>query len=674
MPKRNTVVEPRGSKEEKAVFTSVYRHYTTSRDDNDQRQTRRNGWDDADKMFASYIDPDTWPYRSMIFDPRPFTAIIEKSARLIGSKPRGRLVPREGGDELGARINNELLSFQWDDNDRLGETMISKWIKMDQSTRKYGASYAICKWRYETRLSKGKRKPFYDGPDMVVIPRRDALPNPSYSTIQNWFQHREWLTLNDLQNVNDVAKTNPTYKNLDILKQALKDEYDATGKGDKRDTTYVTKNKSMRGLQDYLGEDEVYKTIEVITEYRNDRWITIAPRYGVVLRDIDNPYDHGQIPVVQLKYYPLQDDIDGVSEFEPVASQIKAINAYMSAYSDTLALSLRPPVMVNPKAVHMHTLEFSPEAKWLMDNPNIDAQLMKIDTSATNNFQAGYTTMVSSLLNAWGEASQGTSSIDPFSNEKTATEVRDTAFTRNVRDNMNLIFLTDAIKRQTMLWHSMNQQFLLSGTTDQYKVLRIVGRDAVEYFQRQGLSDISPTDTESQQIAMGELSAESILPGPRFPVEDNEGNIVPKMSLDPSGNSAELLIEQGDLNGTYDYIADVESMQPPSAQDVEKKLTAILATITNPQIIQLLAQEGQKPKVVELLTKMFESTNVIKDADAYFEEIKQPTLDVQNQGSVIPGGAGIAPTGSLPQGANPNQGLAGNPQATAGGLNQPFMG
>lgn len=65
-------------------------------------------------MFRSHISESGWPYSAMVFDPRVFTAIFEKSARFLANKPRGRMVPREGGDAFGARINNELLSFQWD--------------------------------------------------------------------------------------------------------------------------------------------------------------------------------------------------------------------------------------------------------------------------------------------------------------------------------------------------------------------------------------------------------------------------------------------------------------------------------------------------------------------------------------------------------------------------------
>lgn len=670
----NTPVEPSGTKEERLLFRDVHNHYTLSKEDLETRITRKNGFDDADKMFASHIDESNWPYKSMVFDPRPYTVIVEKSGRLIGAKPKGRLVPREGGDSLGAVINNELLDFQWDDNSRLGESMVSKWIKMDQGTRKYGKKFALCKWKYECRIEDGKRKVLYDGPDFVVCKTRDVLANPSYEFVNKWFQYREYLTLNDLKSVNDAARTKPIYKNLKLLQDILKTDDQSKGRGDKRETDNTLPNKSFRGLTDYLGSDEVYKTIEIVTEYRPDRWITFAPRQGVIIRDIPNPYKHGQIPVVELCYYPLEDDLYGVNEFEPVASQIRAINSFLSQFSDDIVTSLYPPLMINPVNVKMHTIEFTPEAKWLMNNPGEDVKRLEAGGSTIQSFNTIYSTMVGSLLNAWGENSQGFSQVNPTQDQGrvTATEIKDTAITRNVRDNMNQIFLSEALKKQILFWHSMNQQFLFSGTKDQTKIIRVVGRDAVDFFKRQGLADIRPTDEDVMNSVLGKNDLDPLVEGPRYPVETGDGDIVPKFVPDEMGGG-DLYLEQGDLLGTYDYIPDTESMKPPSDDAVEQKLTAILGTITNPAVMQQLQMEGKRVKIAELLIKMFESTKVINDAEAYFEDIPQQEGGMLD-GQVNQGGAGIADAGQAGQGNGGDQGLVGGNQAVSGVQDQPFLG
>jgi len=140
-----TEVPARGTKQERELFTKVIRHYEMAKQDLEQRIP---DWNTKDELFRSHIDEDNHPYNSVVFDPRIFTAIFEKTSRLFANKPRGRMVPREGGDTLGARINNELLSYQWDENERVdNQPMLAKWAMMDQNTRKYGASFGLCKWR-----------------------------------------------------------------------------------------------------------------------------------------------------------------------------------------------------------------------------------------------------------------------------------------------------------------------------------------------------------------------------------------------------------------------------------------------------------------------------------------------------------------------------------------------
>lgn len=661
-----------GTKEEQDLFKDVNAHYQTAKNDLDQRIIRKNGFDDADKMFASYLDEKDWPFRSTMFDPRPYTVIQEKSARLIGSKPKGKLVPREGGDTLGAYVINELLSFQWDDNGRLGETMLSKWIQMDQSARKYGASFMLNKWRYDVRKIKGKNKTFYDGPDMIVCNPRDVLANPSYNTIQKWFQHREYMTIQDLESVNDTARTEPVYKNIDDLKEAMKMESKSNSTNSRREIIYSNQNKLMRGLSDTMGTDETFKTLEVITEYRNDRWITFAPKYGVIIRDVNNPYDHGEIPVTMLRYYPLGDDLYGFTEYEPVSKNIKAINALCSQYIDAITTELYAPLMMNPTNVRMHTIEFGPNAKWLMNNPGVDVVKLQTTTAATNNFQAVYSILVSSLLNAWGETSQGVSNVDATNSDKTATEVKDSAFTRNVRDNMNQLFLSDALKKQVMQWHSMDQQFMFTGTTSRAKVIRIVGKDAIDFFNRLGLGDIRPTEEDTMQIANGQLDPLSVPQGPRYSVLGEDDTEMPKFQPDDNGEGGNLLIEKGDLMGSYDYIPDIETMKAPSDTDTEKQFASLTNILTNPAIQQGLASEGYKPKWKDIIVRGVEATKIIKDAEGFFEKIPQPTQI--NGDPTQPGGITSPEAGQPNQGGDPNAGMEGSVPTLPPVQNLPLLG
>lgn len=663
-------VPAKGTKQERETFSKVIRHYEMAKNDLDNRIP---DWNTKDELFRSYIDENNWPYNSVVFDPRIFTAIFEKTSRLFANKPRGRMVPREGGDTLGARINNELLSYQWDENERVDSlSMLAKWAMMDQNARKYGSSFALCKWRYERKLERVKGKdgkesyksvPCFDGPDFKPLVSRDVLANPSYSTVKGWFAYREYVTLDELKNVNDSARAKAIYKNLDILRDSLAKE--GEGGGDTRETNWTSKNKEVKGLEDYLGKDEFNKTIEVVTEYTPERWITYAPKHGVILRDIENPYDHGQIPVVMLRYFQVDDDLYGLSEIEPVQTLQKATNALINQYLDAVNMSLYTPLKVRANAVQMHTLEFGPGAKWIMNDPT-DVMPHETSGKGVTEFASTYRFMIGAMQESLGETSAATSGLDPGVSKKTATEINDMSQQRNARDNYNQMFLSEALKKQMMLWHVMNKQFLFSEEEAQQKVIRIVGKDAIKYFQQRALDGMELTDEavdiltaqgqpESIQFEMANLMAEGkINPQdyltPANPVEV-DGEILPKFSLEPGNEMGYLILEKEDLSGNYDYIPDVESMALPDSSQLIAAAKQMIDLNTEPTTVQLLAQQGYTFNLKEAMEDFFEQLGH-KDTEKYFTKLPE-------QNETIASGQTGTQTGNGNQGAIPAPGMGG---------------
>ena len=669
------ITEPMGAEDK--VFGEVKRHYDAAFDDTNQRKIREGGFDDVDKMHRTYINPATWPYQAVIADPRTFTFITEKDARLFANKLRGRMEPREGGDVLGAKINNELISFQWD-NDNYGGSQLAKWAITSQRTRKYGAGFKLEAWRYETRDGKV----LFDGPSSKALPNADCGPDPAATCIEdcNYFQVRDWVTIQELENINDAASTGPKYKDLDILKAAVAREQTSSKGGDRRDNRRQSISKQLLGLTDALGDDRVFKVLERVTEYRRNRWITIMPKYNVTIRDIDNPYGNNEIPIVMLRYYQVDDDIYGVSEVEPVMKLFKGINAFLSHGVDEANTRLYGPLKIRGTGVRMHTINFDgPTPKWIMNDPATD--VVPHETSSNNLPQLTqiYSTMVAASQEALGESSLGVSNIPgPLSGtDKTATEVRQVSTEQKARDNFNQIFLAEAIQRQAMLWHTMNQKMLINKKGKQGYVMRIVGKDAIEFFKEQGLDGQGLSDESTQLLAENPEMDVNEMTTPLYPV--NEGNFgqETKFQLDQSKRAGTLIVEPDDLKGNYDYIADVESMALGALQNEKAgKQKAVDMFLNNQQATMLLAQEGYKVKVKDLMVDTLEDAG-FKDADKYFEQL-QPnpmeggTIDpitgqpIQGAGA-IPGGAGASAQG-LPIGGN---GQIPGMGAFTGGTGQP---
>ena len=648
-------------------------HYKIWQEDNDQRRTRKNGWNDVTDAYWGKL-PSDWPYTSKVIDPRIRTSLTEKNARLLNAKLRGRLVPREGGDVLKARINNALLDFQWD-NANDGGSMLSKWAQADIDTRLYASKFSLVVWKHEEDKNG---KVIFDGNEFYPLDLRDCGIDYTATHIRNakWFQLRKWEKLEDMKRMND-SPTGEKYPGLSKLKSIISSG--GTVSQNRRDGYYLDKLKSNKGLTDRTGEDKSFPVIEVVTEYRKDRWITFAPKYNVILRDIDNPYEHGQIPIVQLRYYPLGDDPLGENEVEPVIPLWRAICATMCGYLDNMNIHMRPPLKIVSNQVQLETIVFGPEAQWLMNSLD-SVQEFQSNGEAMRYFQTTYSALVAAFNTAMGDASQGVGGVDPFNPQKTATEVKFTAKQQNVRDQSNQMYLGEAISDMMMMWQANNKQFLFLDPKKQEYILRILGTDMFNYFKRAGLDEMELTPEAMQTI--GEIVGQqdgNVSDGdlnqlieagktPRFPVVENPKEKDPnkllvhkKMDVNDMGDGAKLSIVPEDFDGTYDYIADTVSMQSgASDQLIQAQQKAFDSLTTNPVVLQLLAAQGVQPQIKDMLISIWDSAG-LKDAERYFttsqpqqgqaqggpvggDGLQQPLQQQGVQGAIAPQAQGGLPT------------------------------
>lgn len=651
------------------LYTDLKQHYDWASNETDKRRTGRGrmgsiSFDEADELFRSWIDESKWPYDALLFDPRTFTFIIEKTSRLLSNKLKGKLIPREGSDVLSAHINNTLLDFQWDRANR-GGTMLSKWALMDINTRKYGAAFALCKWRYE----KSNNKVVFCGPEMRVLNNRDCMPDPASTSIEscNWFQAREYVTIQELEKVNDATSSGePIYKNLARLKESIGSK--TLGGGDSRDVNWISRNRTISGLsEDPIGKDRVFKTVELVTEYRRDRWIVFSPKHGIVLRDIPNPYDNNELPIVMLRYYQVDDDMYGMSEIEPVKGPQKAINALLSQYVDEINQHLYTPIAIGP-GVREHTLQWGKGARWRMNNPMTDFRLVESRSGAAQYFNNTYSALVAAMMNAVGESSLGISNTNRYQPEKTAAEVKAVSQQRNARDTFNQNFLAEALERQMMLWHSMNQKMLFADDSKKHYIVRVVGKEALDYFNTYGLGINNEIDEKAAHEIALNPEADLVTPRneipedvltPKYPVNigtEDKPKMVPKFNMDSAGQSGEVYVEPEDIMGSFDFIADVQSMSLGGLDDLQQgRKAAVTTLLSSPVASQLLAQEQVKPKFRELFVAWLEDSG-FKNADQYFEKIMTPP-----QGQPTgPGGMGMSPDqGGTPPGQPPIQQTSG---------------
>jgi hypothetical protein len=650
-------------KDEEELLNQLQQHHLWWTDDNQMRITRKSGWRDIIDAYWGKL-PDDWPFISKTVDPRIRTSLLEKNARLTNRTLKGKVIPREGGDIIKARVNNAIIDYQWDSANE-GGSMQQKISSCDMDSRINGSKFAYIYWR----TLKKDDEILFDGNELRPLDINDCGMDPNCDHIRNakWFQHAIWMPIEDLELNKDL------YPGYDELMSRIKSDKYAKVAQQRRDNKYINRIKQNKGLEDRMGTDEAFPVVRIVVEYRTDKWITFAPDYNLILSVIDNPYDHQKIPIAQLKYYPIEGDNLGESEVEPVLPLWKAIQAVMCAFLDEVILKMRPPLKVVEGSARIETLVYQPEAHWLMDNPNA---VMEVESrgDSIKYFQNTYPALVSAFNVAMGDLSQGTSNMDPMQGDKTATEIRQIAKQQNTRDQKNQQQLAEFIKDVISMWIVNNKQFLFRDPKKSDYVLRILGGDNFEYFKRAGMDEM--VLPEEVATVIGEIQASMSESGvdipeeqlnsmiesgkiPRYPVVENpEEKDASKMEIKPklreyeSGGAAELSVIPEDLEGMYDYIPDVKSMEASSGEQLMFARTQAIAQVTNPNVLQLLAAQGYKPLIKDLLVSDFEDKG-LQDAQKFFEAVAAPQGAPQE---------GVAPTGGvLPIEQNP--GMGNVPQA-----------
>jgi hypothetical protein len=159
---------------------------------------------------------------------------------------------------------------------------------------------------------------------------------------------------------------------------------------------------------------------------------------------------------------------------------------------------------------------------------------------------------------------------------------------------------------------------------------------------------------------------------PRYPVvvNPNEKNpmkiqLKPKMKVNETGDVADISMVPDDLDGNFDYIADVKSLAAGSEQEQMNGQQAMINTLlTGPSavnVIQMLQGEGYKLKVKEMLSDSFENLGA-NDPERYFEKIQQSAIMGNGQTPGQPGQPVIDPT----QAGAPQMGGIQSPQPGPG--------
>jgi hypothetical protein len=351
-------------------------------------ETIRATWDEKERIFFGQTGDDISSKEtvSQVFDPRLSSIVIERCARVMAQVPTGKIQALSQNNKGKNTLMNMVFDKYVLPNANTQFDVLTKLRLLDMYSLVYGTMTALVDWTV---------KDSYVGPDFWLIPIRNFHPQSGVYQIEDMdrvFVDSE-VTLDWLLN-----RQRGTWKNIDKIYETIGKD----GSGRQKDNSADRQSWVEREFNTYNSKGKGrYANVLLRTRYEKDRWVTYAPDFDLVLRDLENPQKNGKLPVVAKHAFPLLDRFYGLGEFERGETLQKAINALINLYLDGVKMSIFPPTIVNPDGTVASSIDMKAGAVWLETMPN-SIREHNLSPQGTNTFASTYQFLNAALLNQAG--------------------------------------------------------------------------------------------------------------------------------------------------------------------------------------------------------------------------------------------------------------------------------
>jgi len=541
----------------------------------DYLSTKRDAWDTYEKLFHNQLaDKVSESARSNVFDPKLSTLTLERSYRVMAQMPVGKVKAISKNDMGLSQLMGLVLDKYVNPNANAQFDLLTKFRMVDLYSNIYGNFFTLVDWDV--------KKNGYIGPDIWLLNIRDVFPQVGAVSVEDsdYIIVRTWKPLSYFENLKDKKDG---FKNIDKIITKLKESG-----GSKQ--SRVEDDKTQRERHDYPAGEEANQKgyYEVLTQYEGDRWVDFCVDADMDFRDMKNPHDDGELPVVCKYSIPLLDDFMGMGDFERGASMQQVINSTWNLYLDACKMSIFPPVIINKDNVaSSSSIQYIPAAKWLARN-NVGnvAQTINLSPQGIATFNNTYQVANGSLLNLFGTTDTSVTSQTEAGFGKTPKALQMQSQRENTRDNADRFFMEQYLKK---VYKKMVN--LISKKQSSAITLRLF-------------------DSEVQELARSYPDIDSIY-------DQKTG----KLTIDKKTTGSTL----------YDYEIVSGSTYAVDQKSQQENLSSLLQLFTaNPQagqaLIQTLDQQGYMVKLGELFKRIV-SNSGIQDWDKIVVEKTQEEKD-----------------------------------------------
>lgn len=536
----------------------------------------RSTWDENEQIFLNLEEGELAEQtaKSKVNDAHLSTAIIQRTQRIMAQPPSGKVQALDTKKDMGkSLLMDYIVRYYIEKNAKSQYSFLTKlkmWVIYSQI---YGSMPVLVDYVVSDQ---------YTGPDFWLIPIRQWYPQPGVYQINDMdycyvdsFVSREWLE----------HRPKSTWKNIDVIIRQLKEK---SGKS-KNTYPYRSYIQQSWGGDDYGGKGR-FAQILLRTRYERDRWITYAPDFpdAGVLRDIPNPHENDQLPIIVKETIPLLDRYVGWGDVERGAPMQKATNSLINLYLDSVKYSLFPPTIVNREGVIPSSLRWSPGAFWFETIPNSIRQF-QISPTGQATFNNAFGVLISMLNNMLGTTDLSTlRSVEPTMG-KTPQALKMQAIRESAADSWERQALEEALE---------------------------------QLYDR--MIDIMATKQEKPidlQLFAGEI--------------EKIQAIYPDIAeIYESGRFGKITIKPEAIKGKYKFFIDSGSTVAKDTALENQALTGVLTILVKtPVFLQAMREKGKDIDLAELVRRWI-ITSGIQNADEIIKDFKPEQTMAQQQPAV----------------------------------------
>lgn len=500
--------------------------------------------------------------KSEIFDPVLSTMQIERSNRVMAQLQVGKYRNMSKDDEASTKLMNMTVEKYVLPNANSQFPFLTKCRMVDLYSNIYGTFPVFIDW-----VAKEEG---YVGPDMWLLNKRDVFKQVGAVSIEDsdYIIIRTWKSLEWFRSIEGLDN----YKDVDKVIRLFSDKA-----GEKEDRQF--KDKSARDAQEYSAAMSAKKSgfFEVLSMYERDTWTDYVPGADTIIREMDNPNEDGELPVIEKYSMPLLDDPDGMGDSERGKSMQMALNGLWNLNAGGIKMSMFPPVKLNKNGIAaMNSIKWGPAEKWLGKNDTSFAEVLNLTPQGMNTFNNNRNAIYGSLQQQFGTSFTNVTAPDSQLMGKTPQALQMQQAREGARDSADRYYMEEFLTK-------VMKRFATLITKKQPKALQIrLFKDEIEE-----LMEEYPEFREMYNEKTGKIKIpKSQFSGILFDYEIVSGSTMLK-------DQAE---QQANLTSTLSLLTQNLAQNPQTGE------------VSSP-LIDRLKQEGRGVEISELITRILSNSN-----------------------------------------------------------------